>query len=244
MNPRILSATTVRIMQQLKRDPRTITLILVMPSLMLLLLYFIFEDNDVLFNSIAPIMIAIFPMFILLVVASVAMQRERASGKLERLLTTRMHQADLVLGYAITLSFLAVLQSLLLFSLSTYVLEIPSEAPGWVMILVSIFTGIVGISLGLMGSTIARSEFQAVQLIPVFMTPQIFLCGLLIERDRMPSVLETISDFLPLSYAVDAITEASSNGLSNDVWLNLSICCAFGLVFLGLSALTMPRVSK
>lgn len=244
MNPHILAATALRIMRQLRRDPRTIALVLVVPSAMLTLLYYIFEDNNALFNSIAPIMIAIFPMFILLVVASVAMQRERASGKLERLLTTRMHQADLLLGYALALSVLAVFQSLLLFCLSTYFLEIPTEAPGWVTILASVTTGIVGISLGLWGSSFARSEFQAVQLIPVFLIPQIFLCGLLIDRDRLPGVLETISDFMPLSYAVDAIQEATSSGLSSHVWANLAICWAFGIAALALSALTMPRSTK
>lgn len=244
MNPWILFATIKRILRQLSRDKRTIVLVLVMPSLMLALLYYIFIDSNELFNSLAPIMVAIFPMFILLAVSSVTMQRERSSGKLERLLTTQMHRADLVAGYAVALSILAVLQSFFLFLLSEYFLEIPSEAPAWVTILVSFTAGIVGIALGILGSTFAETEFQAVQLIPLLVVPQVFLCGLLVERSQLPRVLELISDFLPLSYAVDAINEATLNGLNETVWSNLAICLCFGLGFLLLSIFTLRRVSQ
>lgn len=244
MNPRILHATTWRILRQLTRDKRTLALVLVVPSLLLSLLYYVFTDNKVLFNAIAPLMVSIFPMFILLVVASVTMQRERSSGKLERLLTTRMHRADLIGGYAIALSTLAVLQSLLLFIVSDQILEVPTNSPSWLTIITSVVSGIVGIALGILGSSFARNEFQAVQLIPVLIIPQVFLCGLLVDRDQLPSVLKAISDALPMSYAVDASAESAANGFNSTVLSNLAFCSCFGIVFLLLSTLTMPRVAR
>lgn len=244
MNPRILCASTARVLRQITRDKRTLALVLVVPSALLTLLHYVFEDNNALFNSIAPPLIAIFPMFILLVISSVTIQRERSSGKLERLLTTRMHRADLIGAYALALSFLAIGQSFLLYVLAEYVLEIPGESPGWLTMVISVTSGIVGIALGIFGSTFSRNEFQAVQLIPTIISPQVFLCGLLVEREQLPSVLKTISDFLPMSYAVDASIESTTNGITTDLWQYLALCLSFGITFLFLSTLTMPRVTR
>ena len=68
----------------------------------------------------------------------------------------------------------------------------------------------LGTALGLFVSAFARTEFQAVQFMPALVIPQILLCGLFMPRDRMPPVLGLVSDVLPLSYAVDAMTAVST----------------------------------
>lgn len=110
MNPRILAATIRRILEQLRADPRTVGLIVVVPAALLALLYFVYGSGPV-FNRIALTMLGILPMLVMFLVTSVAMLRERTSGTLERLLTTPMHRADLLIGYGIAFTLAAIVQS-------------------------------------------------------------------------------------------------------------------------------------
>ncbi|MDG9422951.1 ABC transporter permease, partial [Streptococcus pneumoniae] len=78
----------------------------------------------------------------------------------------------------------------------------------WVIV-IAVLGAILGVALGLLARAFAKTEFQAVQFMPVVVVPQLFLCGLLVPRDQLPTWLEWISNVLPLSYAVDALQQVS-----------------------------------
>ncbi len=94
VNSRIYAASTVRILRQLRTDRRTVAMILFVPSLIMVLLYFLYQNvptppgQTPLFDRIAITMLGIIPFIVMFLVTSIAMQRERSSGTLERLLTT------------------------------------------------------------------------------------------------------------------------------------------------------------
>lgn len=247
MNLKLTVATMARVLAQLRADPRSIALILVAPMLLMVLFYYIYQGDpgrEMLFTMIATVMIAVFPLTLMFLVTSVTMQRERSLGTLERLWTTRMHRADLIVGYALAFGLMAILQSFLLVLVMRYALGIETEAPWWITVFISAATGLTSVALGLFSSAFASSEFQAVQAMPVLIIPQILLCGLLVPRAEMPTVLESISDFLPLSYAVDAALAASTDGVTGEVISKIFICLAFAVGFLCIAAATMPRRLK
>lgn len=244
MNPRLTLLTAARVLRQLRADPRSIALILVLPTLLLVLMYYIYEGNQPLFTRIAPVMAVVFPMALMFIITSVTMQRERATGSLERLWTTRLHRADLILGYAGAFILMAVLQSVVLVLVMHYALGVSNQSPWWLTTVLAAITGVTGVALGLFSSAFARTEFQAVQFMPVFIIPQILLCGLLAPRDELPTVLHWISAALPLSYAVDAVLTATAEGLSNAVVGDIAICLVFGSAFLALAVTTLPRQSR
>ncbi|QGU04386.1 ABC transporter permease [Corynebacterium comes] len=244
MNPTLLTATAGRVLRQLRADPRSMALLLVVPVLLLTLFYFIYQDNPQLFNVVGVVMTVVLPMSLMFIVSSVTMQRERANGTLERLWTTRLHRGDFIGGYALAFGLLAVLQSLILVAVMDLFMNVTSHAEWWILALIAGATGVTGLSLGLLGSAFARSEFQAVQLMPVLIIPQILLCGLLVPRAQLPELLRWLSDAMPLSYAVEAATEAARSGFSRDVAQNTAICIGFALVFLALAAVTMPRRTR
>lgn len=248
MSPRTYLAATARILAQLRADRRTVALIVAVPSLLLTLLYLVYSDSpgaDLLFNRVAVAMMAILPMTVLFLVTSVAMLRERVSGTLERLWTTPTHRADVLFGYATAFVATALVQSLVLCAVAGWGLDVTVEAGwGWVLLL-ALVTGFVGVALGLLVSAFARSEFQAVQFMPVVIAPQLFLCGLLVPREDMPRLLEAIGDALPMSWAVDAVTEAAtSTEVSVDYASRLGLLLAFGLAALTVAALTVPRRTR
>jgi len=241
MRLRTYLATTRRILTQLRADRRTVGLIAIVPAALLTLLYFVYRDYpgaDLIFNHIAVSMMAI-------LVTSVAMLRERVSGTLERLWTTPIHRADLLFGYATAFALTAVIQSLILCAVAAWGLDVDISASwGWV-VLTALVDAFVGVSLGLLVSAFARTEFQAVQFMPVVIAPQLFLCGLLVSRDQLPRTLEVVGDALPMSWAVDAVTElTTASEPSDDFFRYLAYLVCFGLVVLGVAASTVPRKTR
>ena len=182
---RTLIATTGRILRQLRHDKRTVGLLIVVPNLLLTLLYFMFKDVPGLFNGLALTMLGIFPFLIMFLITSIAMLRERTTGTLERLLTTPLRKTDLLFGYGIAFGLAAALQASLACLVAYLFLGMDTKgSPGFV-VLIAIANAVLGVALGLLASAFAKTEFQAVQFMPVVVLPQILLCGLFVARSAM-----------------------------------------------------------
>jgi ABC-2 type transport system permease protein len=198
-------ATTRRVLEQLRRDPRTVALMLVVPLALLWLLELVFDQQPTTFDRIGPALLALFPFVVMFLVTSVTTLRERASGTLERLLSMPLGRLDLLVGYLAAFGLVAVVQAALASALMLGLLGLDVAGPAWLLVLVAVVDAVLGCALGLFVSAFARTEFQAVQFMPAIVLPQFLLCGLLVPRDEMGTVLEAISWALPLSYAVDAM---------------------------------------
>ena len=217
MNVAMMWSTCLRVLRQLKGDPRSIALILVVPALLLALVYWLYENETPApglprtFDRVGLMMLGIFPFVVMFLVTSITMLRERISGTLERLLTTPLHKADLLFGYALAFSIMATLQALVATATAYWIfgLNVAGNA-GWV-VLISVLTAVLGVALGLLCSAFATTEFQAVQFMPVVVFPQILLCGLFVARDQMNTVLEALSNIMPLSYAVHGLQEVAAH---------------------------------
>lgn len=244
MSARILGATIRRILQQLRADPRTVAMIIVVPALLLTLLYFIYGGGPV-FNRIALTMLGILPMLVMFLITSVAMLRERTSGTLERLLTTPLHRADLLAAYGIAFSLAATAQSVVLVCVSVWALGVTTAGPIVWVLLVAAVSAAVGVATGLLASAFARTEFQAVQFMPLVIGPQIYLCGLLVPHSSMPRGLQALADILPMTYAVRALTAIGDQpSPTGDVLRNVAILAAFASAALILGAVSMPRQTR
>jgi ABC-2 type transport system permease protein len=241
MNPRITLATAGRILSQLRHDHRTVALMLLVPCVLLGLLAWIFADSPTpVFDSIGASLLGVFPFVIMFIVTSVSTLRERTGGTLERLMTTPLGKGDLMVGYAIAFGVVAIVQSIIATAFAIYVCGLDISGPVWILTAIALLDALLGTALGLLASGFARTEFQAVQFMPAFVLPQFLLCGLLVARDQMPSVLSTISDWLPLSYAVDAMKEVTVNA-STEVTKDFLVMVAWIIVSLVLGSLTLRR---
>jgi ABC-2 type transport system permease protein len=242
MSARVTFATARRVLHQLRHDRRTLAMLLLVPCILISLLAWLFSDSPVVFDRIGPALLGIFPFITMFLVTSVATLRERTSGTLERLLTMPMHKLDLLVGYALAFGVIAMLQALLAAGLALWVLGLDVAGPAWAIVLVAVADAFLGMALGLLVSAFASSEFQAVQFLPAVILPQFLLCGLLVQRDAMPSALSAISDWLPLSYAVDAMGELSrSPDFTGAVARNVIIVAGCALAALALGAVTLRR---
>jgi ABC-2 type transport system permease protein len=242
MSPRITLAVAGRVLRQVRRDHRTLAMLLVVPCLLITLLWWMFDDlpGD-LFDRFGPGLLAMFPFIVMFLVTSVTTLRERSSGTLERLLTMPMGKLDFLLGYALAFGLLAAVQSALAVAVSVGLLGLDVNGPVWLLGVVAVVDAVLGTALGLLVSAFATTEFQAVQFMPAVVLPQILLCGLFVPRPAMPGVLEAISNVLPLSYAVDAMQELVGAARTGEVWQDVLVVAVFAVAALVLGAATLRR---
>lgn len=245
MSPRRILTTAARVLKQLGHDHRTLALMFVMPVVLLGLLKWIYSATPSVFDSIGPALLGIFPFTIMFLTTSIATLRERKSGTLERLMTMPISKLDVVFGYSISFGFLAVLQAVLATLVATRIYGLDIAGPEWFLILVAVSDAILGTMLGLLASAYARTEFQAAQFMPAFILPQLLLCGLLVPVALLPSILETIANLLPLTYAVDAMRHVSTETtLTSDIFSDVLVVQGFALVAVLLGAVTLRRQTK
>ena len=239
MRWRTTMAVAERVLLQLRRDPRTLVMLLALPCGVLTLLWWMFHGTSGRFESLAPALLALIPFIVMFLVTSVTTLRERTSGTLERLLAMPLGRGDFLGGYALAFGAAAVVQSVLAVALCVGLLGLTVSGPVALLAVVAIADAVLGTALGLLVSAFARTEFQAVQFMPVVVIPQILLCGLFRPRGDLPDVLRQVSDVLPLSYATDAMNAVvtGTSGTAKD----LVIVVAYAIVGLALGARTLRR---
>ncbi|SDN47828.1 ABC transporter permease [Geodermatophilus sp. DSM 45219] len=248
LSPRLTAATTGRVLRQLRHDHRTVGMLVLLPSLLLGLLYLLWAElpsvpggPDV-FDRVGLTMLGVFPFVVMFLVTSIAMLRERTSGTLERLLTTPLSRLDLLLGYGTAFGLAAAVQALVTVTVATTLYDLALAGPLWAVVLIAVVDAVLGVALGLLASAFARSEFQAVQFMPVVVLPQFFLCGLLVPREQMAGWLQAVSDVLPLTYAVEALQEVGrSPEPTGTMWADVGIVAGAALLALALAAATLRR---
>lgn len=241
MSVRLTIATARRVLLQVRADPRTLGLLIVVPCVLIGLLAWIFNGTKV-FDSIGAPLLGVFPFVVMFLVTSVTTLRERTSGTLERLLSTPLGKGDLLGGYAVAFGALAVVQALVATGFAIWVCGLDVAGPRWLLVVVAVVDAVLGTATGLFVSAFARTEFQAVQFMPAFVLPQFLLCGLLVPRDMLPRALELVSDVLPLSYAVDAMrTLTTQVDAAGEVGRDVAIVAAFAVAAIALGSLTLRR---
>lgn len=241
MNLRRILFTTQRILQQLRHDPRTIGLLLLVPSALTGLLAWTLSERPGTFQTIGPPLLGVFPLIVMFLVTSVITLRERTVGTLERLFTLPLTKGEFITGYALAFALLAILQSILVATLSYSWYGLVHQGVPWRISLVALCAGLLGTTFGLALSAVAHTEFQAVQFMPAFILPQLLLCGLFVPVGQLPVALRLVADVLPMTAAIHAISNSQSTSYYAG---QFAILVGFILGGLGVGAATLRRRTK
>lgn len=242
MSLSILASTTRRVLRQLRHDRRTVALVVGVPIVLLTLLYFMFEQQEPMFQRVALTMLGIFPFILMFLLTSIAMLRERTSGTLERLFTTPVGKLDLLFAYGLAFGLVAALQAVLAAAVAYWLLGLQTAGSAGLVVLIAVANAVLGVALGLLCSAFARTEFQAVQFMPVVAIPQLLLCGLFVPREQMAGWLEGVSNVMPLSYSVAALQEVGTTATpTGQMWRDLLIVVGVIILALALGATTLRR---
>jgi ABC-2 type transport system permease protein len=233
-------AVAVRVLLQLRRDPRTVVLIVGVPCLLETLLRELFRGGPV-FQHAGPPLLGLFPFVTMFLVTSITMLRERTSGTLERLMTMPLAKLDLLAGYGIAFGLVAAVQAAAVSLVSFGLLDLHVAGPRGVVVLLAVANAVLGMALGLFVSAFAQTEFQAVQFMPAFVIPQFLLCGLFVARGSMATWLCWLSDALPLTYAYDALARTAADTLDARFAADVGVVCGCILLALAFGAATLQR---
>ncbi|WP_111510878.1 ABC transporter permease [Mycobacterium kyogaense] len=241
-------ATTVRILRQLAGDHRSVAMILLVPSLIIALMYFMFDAVPTRpgmpspFDNACLVMLGVFPLIVMFLITSITMQRERVSGTLERILTTPLGRFALLGGYGTAFSLAAAAQATLACLVSFWLLGLDTAgSPVWVFA-IAIVNAVLGVGLGLLCSAFARTEFQAVQFMPLVIAPQLLLCGIIVPREQLPDWLQWASNAMPASYALEALRQVGAHAeLTSLAVRDFLIVTGFAVSALALAAATLRR---
>lgn len=241
LNPRMMLATTRRVLMQLRSDRRTIAMIVVVPSALLVLVHEMF-DAQLSFNRTALTLIGIFPFTLMFLITSIAMLRERTGGTLERLMTTPLSKLDLLFGYGIAFAVAGFVQACATCFTAYVLLGLHTPGSPVLVLGLAVAGALLGMGLGLLVSAFATSEFQAVQFMPIIVMPQVFLGGLFVPREQMSDWLQNVSDFLPLTYSIEGLAEVGSTSLvTGELLFDAAIVAGLAAVAVALAATTLKR---
>lgn len=202
------------------------------------------DENLSFFDTLSPILIGFFVFFFVFLISGISLLKERTSKTLEKLLSTSIKRREIVLGYLVGYGIFAVIQTIVIVLFSIYVLKIRMAGSISLMLLTNIIIAFVALSLGILLSTFANSEFQMMQFIPIVVVPQIFFTGL-IPIDTMADWLQKLAHIMPLYYGAQALQGimVKAYGFA-DIQFYLGVLLLFALVFYVLNVLGLKRYRK
>jgi ABC-2 type transport system permease protein len=242
MTPRITFAIAGRVLRQMRHDPRTAALLLLVPGLLVVLLRFLFDGRPAQFDLVGPPLVGLFPLISMFLVSSVTVLRERTTGTLERLLTMPLAKLDILAGYGLAFAGLAAVQAAIVSLVAFGLLGLDTAGAPWAVGALAIANALLGMALGLLVSAFATTEFQAVQFMPALILPQILLCGLLVPRAQMATWLDVVAGALPMTYAYDSLHRVAVDGaLGATGRVDVAVLAAVILLALALGAATLRR---
>jgi ABC-2 type transport system permease protein len=242
MSLRVTLAVAVRVLRQLRHDLRTVALLIVVPTLLVTLLRYLFDARPQQFDAVGAPLVGLFPLISMFLVTSITVLRERTSGTLERLLTMPLAKLDILAGYGLAFALVAAVQATVVSAVAFGLLGLDTASSPLAVGALAIANAVLGMALGLFVSAFAATEFQAVQFMPAFLLPQLLLCGLFVPRDTMASGLRAASDVLPLTYAYDSLHRIAVDGsLGSSGRADVAVILAATALALALGAATLRR---
>lgn len=206
---------------------------------------YVYSNEDLTyFGTLSPMLIGLFVFFFVFLVSGISLLKERTTGTLDRLLSTPIKRSEIVIGYLAGYGIFAIIQTILIVLFSIYILNITIQGNIVLVVIVNILIALVALSLGLLLSTFANSEFQVMQFIPIIIVPQIFFTGL-IPIENMARWLQNIAKIMPLYYGADALSGVFVKGFNlYNIYNDCIILIIFILVLYVLNIFGLKRYRK
>jgi ABC-2 type transport system permease protein len=188
--------------------------------------------------------IGLIVFFLVFVITIVSFLNERTQGTLERLMASPLRRGEIVVGYMLGFTVLAVIQSIEVLVFALAVLRIHNQGNVLLIFGMEALMAIAAVNLGIFLSMFARSEFQAVQFIPLAIVPQVLLSGVIFPVSTEPTALQWLSDVLPLTYAVNGMRDIMVKGADltwSSLQLDLAVVAGFVVLFIAAGTATLRR---
>lgn len=202
------------------------------------------DENTSFFTSMIPVLIGFVVFFFVFLISGMALLKERTSGTLERLLATPVKRSEIVYGYMLSYGIIAIFQTAVVVLAAIWLLDVEVVGSILNVIIVNVVLALVALAFGILLSTLAKSEFQMMQFIPLVIMPQLFFSGI-IPLSSMGEWAPTVGKFLPLTYSGDAISQIILYGHNlGDILPNLGVLMIFLIILTILNIVGLRRYRK
>jgi len=199
------------------------------------------SEDGTLFDDYGAPLIGVIIFFFVFLIAGINFLNERKGGTLERILSTPVRRGEIISGYVLGFGILAILQTVIVSLFVIYVLGMPMEGNIGLVLLINLLTALCALTLGMLLSTLASSEFQMMQFIPLVILPQIFLCGLF----RLSGGWDIAGHFIPLYYTTDSLVNVMMRGRgAADIIPDIAVLAGFALLFMTMNIAFLKRQRK
>ena len=202
------------------------------------------DKNTGFFARMIPILISFVVFFFVFLISGMALLKERTSGTLDRLLATPVKRSEIVYGYMLSYGIIAIFQTAVVVLAAIWLLDVEVVGNILNVIIVNVVLALVALAFGILLSTLAKSEFQMMQFIPLVIMPQLFFSGI-IPLSSMGEWAPTVGKFLPLTYSGDAISQIILYGHNlGDILSNLGVLMIFLIILTILNIVGLRRYRK
>lgn len=199
------------------------------------------DEETEYFDVLSPLLVGFFVFFFVFLISGIGLLKERTSGTLERLMSTPIQRFEIVFAYLIGFGIFAIIQTVIVVLYSIQVLDMVIIGSVWLVIVINLLLALVALSLGILLSTFAATEFQMVQFIPVVIVPQVFFSGIF-PLDQMADWLQGISYVMPIYYGADALQGVMYKGYTfGDIKYDMMALSIFAIVFIVLNIFALRR---
>ena len=202
------------------------------------------DEHTSFFTSMIPVLIGFVVFFFVFLISGMALLKERTSGTLERLLATPVKRSEIVYGYMLSYGLIAILQAAVVVLAAIWLLDVEVVGNLFHVIIVNVVLALVALAFGILLSTLAKSEFQMMQFIPLVIIPQLFFSGI-IPLSSMGDWAQTVGKFLPLTYSGNAMSQIILYGRGiGDILPNIGLLLIFLVILTVLNIVGLRRYRK
>ena len=186
--------------------------------------------------NIVPGLIGIILTMTMVMFTAVAIVRERERGNMELLIATPVTSSELMIGKVLPFAAIGLIQTTLVLLLGAWLFEVPVRGSLFEVYLAAVLLILANLTLGLLISTKAQSQFQAMQMTFFVFLPSILLSGFMFPFAGMPKVIQWVAEVLPLTHFLRLVRGIMLRGASlAELWPETLALVAFIAVMMGAS---------
>lgn len=192
--------------------------------------------------NIVPGLLGVILTMTMILFTSAAIVRERERGNLELLITTPVHSIELMIGKIVPYIFIGLLQVAIILGLGHFVFAVPINGSLSQTLLGTLLFISASLTLGLVISTIANTQLQAMQMTVFILLPSILLSGFMFPYEGMPVVAQWISEVLPATHFMRMIRGIVLRGADlADLWRETLWLALFTIIGLCVASLRFKK---
>lgn len=189
-----------------------------------------------------PGLIGLIMQNITVMLTAFTLVREKEKGTIEQLIVTPIKSFELILGKMIPYILIGFIDFLIALCFGTYWFKVPVQGSLFLLIILGLGFVICALAIGMLISTIAKNQLQAMQMTLLFLLPSVLLSGFVFPREAMPNIIYMGGYLIPLTYFTKILRGIILKGVGIEyLWKDVTILFVFGIILLMIASIRFKK---